>query len=81
MTEWVWRIGGMMPTRKRRNPRRRTFSKAILSIRNPTSWSGNEPRKESLYNYYVFQVKNVDLLSSISKIPNGEWKTNVSEAT
>jgi len=81
MTKWVRRIGGMTPKRKSRSPQRRTNFKAILSISNPTSWPGTEPRNEGLYNYCVFQVNNDDLLNSISKIPNGEWKTYVSEKT
>jgi hypothetical protein len=74
MTERVWRIGGMMPTRKSRIPQRKIFSKATLPISNPTNWPGTELRKDVLYNYCVFKVNNVDLLSSILKISNGEWK-------
>lgn len=70
-----------MPTRKSRSPQRRIFPKATFSISKPTSWPGTELKNEGLYNYCVFQVSNVDLLSSISKIPNGEWKTYVSETT
>jgi len=70
----------MMLTRKSRSPQRRIFSKTSLSISKTTSWPGDEPRHEGLYNYCIFKVNNVELLSSISRIPNGELKKYISEA-
>ena len=65
MTERVWRIGGMMSIRKGQITESKICSIATLSISNLTSWPGNEPRNEGLYNYCVFQINNADMLSII----------------